>query len=336
MKNKNNAAGGRWAVFAIKIKNWGKKDRLILTLIAFIILLATLAGRLYFAYVPRQIKSINADELKEFSLLNPARKFIGQEDLIVNFQPLRDYLNEKYEKNSQVSVYFEFLNTGANISISKDAEFFPASLLKLPVAMAVVKKIEKGEWQWTNELVLMRNDKDDLFGSLHREPIGTPLTIEKLVEKMLVESDNTAYHILLRNLEPAELNDIHSHLGLQQFFSDDGKISAKRYSIIFRSLYNSSYLSEENSQKLLTLLSQTSFREYLGSALPETVRFSHKIGVSDEQHVFMDAGLVYIPNRPYLLTVMIQDGNQKHAEDVMKDISERVYKYVFEYKDAEK
>lgn len=326
-------------IFAMKNKNenqsgWLSKANLLWAL--GIIVLASLNVWALFYYLPR--KQINYEEKSadKFGLLNPARKFVKQEDLIINFQSLRDYLNEKYEKDPRVSIYFEFLNTGANISINKDAEFFPASLLKLPVAMAVVKKIEKGEWQWDNELVLMRNDKDELFGSLYKEPIGTPLAIEKLVEKMLVESDNTAYHILLRNLEPAELNDIHSHLGLQEFFSDDGKISAKRYSIIFRSLYNSSYLLEENSQKLLTLLSQTSFKEYLSSGLPEAVKFSHKIGVSDEQHVFMDAGLAYADNRPYLLTVMIQDDNQKHAEEIMKDISERIYKYVSEYKDAEK
>src|SRR3989338_6127079 len=62
----------------------------------------------------------------QFSLLNPARKFIKQEDLIINFQPLRDYLNDKYEADPNVSVYFEYLPTGASIAINKDAEFYPA------------------------------------------------------------------------------------------------------------------------------------------------------------------------------------------------------------------
>jgi len=49
-------------------------------------------------------------------------------------------------KRIPCSVYFEYLPTGANISINKDAEFFPASLLKVPVAMAIAKKIDKREW----------------------------------------------------------------------------------------------------------------------------------------------------------------------------------------------
>ena len=140
-------------------------------------------------------------ESDEYFFLNPARKFIEQEDLIVNFQPLRDYLNEKYEADPNISVYFEFLNTGSNITISKDAEFFPASLLKVPVAMAAAKKIEKGEWKWNNKLVLMSTDKDDKFGTLYKEPTGSIFTIEELVRRSLVDSDNTAHFILLRNLE---------------------------------------------------------------------------------------------------------------------------------------
>lgn len=314
-----------------KDKTSKNKKKITFVLIAAVLILVGLNFWSFFVYFPKQQAKFQQQKSKNNDLLNPSRNFLGSKDLIINFQPLRDYLNNTYEADPNVSIYFEFLNTGANISISKDAEFFPASLLKLPVAMAVAKKIEKGEWKWTNELVLMRNDKDELFGTLYKESIGTQITIEKLVEKILVESDNTAYRILLRNLDPKELNDVHEHLGLQQFFSADGKISAKRYSVIFRSLYNSSYLSDENSQKILLLLSKTSFKEYLGSALPESVRFSHKIGVSDEHHVFMDAGLVYVPSRPYFLAVMIQTDDQEQAEKIMKDVSGKVYDYISRY-----
>src|SRR3989344_3564551 len=137
----------------------------------------------------------------KYNLLNPARKFIKQEDLIINFQPLRDYLNDKYEADQNVSVYFEYLPTGSNISINKDAEFYPASLLKVPIAMTVAKKIERGEWKWTNELVLMPSDKNKGFGALYKESSNSTHTIDELVRRALSDSDNTANFILVRNLE---------------------------------------------------------------------------------------------------------------------------------------
>ncbi|MBI5133965.1 MAG: serine hydrolase [Candidatus Taylorbacteria bacterium] len=271
-----------------------------------------------------------------YPLLNPLRKFIRSEDLIVNFQPLREYLNDTYESDPGVSVYFEYLPTGANISISKDAEFFPASLLKLPVAMAAIMKIQRGEWKWQNELVLMAGDKDDRFGDLYKDPIGTRYTIEELVRKTLVESDNTSYYILLRNLETSELEEVYDHLGLQDFFAKDGKISAKRYAVVLRSLYQGAYLSPENANKALEMLSETRFDDYLQNRLPKDVRFAHKIGVSDEDGVFMDAGIVYLDGRSYILIVMTSGKGESDAKGIMDDISDKVYRYVTGYKAVDK
>src|SRR3990172_5152262 len=67
-------------------------------------------------YAPSQ-QSGTSDANNQFPLLNPARKFIKQEDLIINFQPLRDYLNQKYEADPNISIYFEYLPTGASIAM---------------------------------------------------------------------------------------------------------------------------------------------------------------------------------------------------------------------------
>ncbi|MEK9154826.1 MAG: serine hydrolase [Patescibacteria group bacterium] len=312
------------------------KRRYNIVIISLVVLVAILAGGnvwTIFYYIP-QISGAGLIENK-FNLLNPTRNFFKQKDLIINFQPLRDYLNDKYEANKNISIYFEYLPTGASISINKDAEFWPASLLKLPVSMAVTKKIEKNEWKWTNELVIMTSDKNDGFGDLYKQPIGTKLAIEKLVQLSLSESDNTANFVLVRNLEPFDFQDIYDHLGLTDFLSGEGKISAKKYSVMLRALYNSSYLSDENSQKLLNFLNETPFKEYLGSGLPDSVKFSHKIGVSDDQKVFLDSGIVFVQNRPYILTAMLQTENKEYAEKVMKDISEQAYQYVVNYSGKE-
>lgn len=275
----------------------------------------------------------NAEQNKnQFSLLNPARKFIEQKDLIINFQPLRDYLNNKYEADSNVSIYFEYLPTGANIAISKDAEFYPASLLKVPAAMAAAKKIDKGEWKWDNKLVLMSTDKDDKFGTLYKEPTGSVFTIEELVRRSLVDSDNTAHFILLRNLEISEINNVYAHMGLDGFLETDGSISAKRYSVILRALYNSSYLSDASSQKIISFLSEEESKEFLESGLPGDITFAHKIGIDTGKKIYLDSGIIYFGRRPYILVAMIRSKTEAQAKEIMKDISEKVFDYVKNYK----
>ena len=310
-----------------------KKRKLIFASLSLIvILIATNSWFLYF-YIKNRGADTPFSQNNKYNLLNPARKFVKQEDLIINFQPLRDYLNDKYEADPNVSIYFEYLPTGSNIAISKDAEFYPASLLKVPVAMAVAKKIEKGEWKWTNELVLMPTDKDEKFGTFYKEPSNSTHTIEEIIRRSLSESDNTAHFILVRNLEMEEISDAYEHMGLKDFLETDGKLSAKRYSVIFRTLYNSSYLTEENSQKLLVYLSQSEFDDYIQGGVEKDIIFSHKIGTSDEENVFIDSGIVYAKNRPYILTVMIKNKDKQAAQKIMADISGKVYNYVKEYEE---
>lgn len=292
-----------------------------------ILLTLALAALGYFLFQLKNNESVNP--ISEF--LSPMRAVVDDEDVIVNFTPLRNYLNDKYETDPGVSIYFEFLNTGSNISISKDAEFFPASLLKVPVAMSAVKKIENKTWKWANELVILAGDKDEHFGDLYKEPTGSRHTIESLVKKSLVDSDNTAYSIILRNLEQEEVEAVYKHLGLDDFFAKGGKISAKRYAVVLRSLYHAAFLTKDASEKVITWLTETPFTEYLEQGLPKGVRFAHKIGVSDAEDVFMDAGIVYAPDRPYILIVMTHNKDEKTAKSIMKDISGKTYNYVVNY-----
>lgn len=306
---------------------------IISVLAVAVAVLFTINVWLIFWYVPNKTNGDIKNITSKYEFLDPTRELYEKKDLIINIQPLRDELNEIAKNNPDISIYFEYLLTGANITVNKDAEFWPASLLKVPVAMAAVKKIENGIWKWKNELVIMPSDKNERFGELYKQPIGTRLAIEELIKLVLTESDNTANFILVRNLEPSEFQDIYNHLGLIDFMSNNGKISAKKYSIIFRALYNASYLSEENSQKLLSLMTETKFKEYIGSGLPKDIKFSHKIGISDDKEVFLDSGIVYLPKRPYMLTVMINTKDINLAQKQMKEVSEKVYNYIASYSD---
>lgn len=264
------------------------------------------------------------------SLTDPLRQFYKADDLVINVQPLRDRLRQM-DGNTNISVYFEVLNTGANISVNKDAEFFPASLLKVPLIMAVTKKIERGEWGWSTKLELTEADKNKDFGVLWQQPVGTRFPIEELVKNVLTTSDNTAYFMLLNNLDQDEILKVQNHLGLIDFPSESLEISAKQYAPILRSLFSATYLSIENSEKLLEWMSESKFNDYLASGMPSSTKFSHKIGVEEGKKVFLDAGIVYLAKRPYILIVMIKNLASNKADSLMHDISLNVYNYMVNY-----
>lgn len=268
-----------------------------------------------------------------YPFIDVSRHIIPKEDFIVNIQPLREKIREIAKKypQDQITIYLEVLNSGANVSVNPDSRILPASFLKLPIAMIAMKKIEENQWKKDDLLVLLSEDVDAEWGELYKQPIGTTYTIQELIEHILVSSDNTAYKILLRNMSEADLQSIVDAVGLEELFSEDGKISSKDYSRLLRALYTASYTNKENSQLLLSLLAQTPYREYLQSGIDDQTPFAHKIGENKTFKIYADSGIVFLPNRPYLLTVLIEspdeNGGRENALAVMKEISQASYEY---------
>lgn len=277
--------------------------------------------------------------LERFSYINPARNLTNQKHFFSTINPLRVDIRETIEayeaEGYKIGLYFEYLNTGGNISVNPDLRFWPASLSKMPTAFVVMKKVQDGEWKLSNELVLFEEDKDNRFGTLYKEPVGTRLTIEELLKKLLVESDNTAHKMLVRNLANSEFDVLIEALGMEELFDREYDITAKEYSRIFSALFNASYLNREHSQLLLQYLAETPFTEFIDAGVPEDVTFSHKIGEEFEKSIFLDSGIVYVPNRPYLITIMIDtsanNGGVEKAKEIMKTLSEKAYTYVATY-----
>lgn len=270
------------------------------------------------------------EQAKDYPLVDIARSYIPQEHFIVNIQPLREQLLAlaNAEPEGTVSIYFEFLNTGANIQINNESRFYPASLVKVPSALVAMKKVERGEWKMGSRLVLFEQDKDARYGDLYKQPVGTTFTIQDLLEALLTESDNTAHRILMRNLSENELDELRDAIGLNDLFDEKQEVSAKEYSRLFRALYNSSYLTRGGSQQVLEWLSQTPFNKTLPAGLPADTMFAHKIGEDDVERNYLDSGIVYLPNRPYLITVMVKNHDQQAAEDIMKRISQAAHEYI--------
>ncbi|HWO07334.1 MAG TPA: serine hydrolase [Candidatus Paceibacterota bacterium] len=307
--------------------------------IATVVLLAT--NLITGAYaVMRQEVNLMRDA--PYPLIDPTRNFIPQDDFIVNLQPLREELRAKAreieEEGARVSLYLEFLNTGANISINPDVYIWPASLAKVPLAMAVMKKVERGEWELTDKLVLMEVDRDihsgDANDPLLEHPLGTRFTIDELLKELLANSDNTAYRILLRNVHNDDVDEVIQELGLGALFTPEGRMSAKEYSRILRALYTSSFLSREHSQMLLSYLDESSFNDFLAREIPPDVPFPHKYGENLSLRVFADSGIVYIPKRPYLVSVMVeyppsrsQEESAAKARVFMGAVSKSAYEY---------
>jgi len=256
-------------------------------------------------------------------------------DVFVGLTPLRTALKEEIAKyENRVSLYFEYLPSGASIGINERDEYPLASLFKLPVVISTITRIEDGLDSWDKELVMTADVIDKNFGSWWQKGEGAKVTLRQAVEAAITQSDNTAHFLLMKNLTTEEINDVYRNLdfGIENTKSGPAFLgSAKSYASVFRALYLSSLLKEEDAEMLLELLMRTNFSDRIPAGVGEGVRVAHKIGVYEIEDlgstIYSDCGIVYIPKRPYILCMMFE-GTEEQTREQMQTLSKLIYEYM--------
>ncbi len=249
---------------------------------------------------------------------------------------LREYVDNaiKYGVASEISVYFRSLNNGPWIGINEDALYTPASLLKVPVMIAMLKKAQTDPFIMSSKLYFSGYDDSYNRNIVDGESLEADkaYTVEELLEYMIVYSDNNAKELLLKMITDDEMNTVMADLGVNVANKDLSKdfISVKEYSSFFRILYNASYLNREMSEYALKLLSRSVFNKGIPNNLPTDMLVAHKYGerayFDADIKQLHDCGIVYLPNSPYLLCVMTRGKNFDELITIIAEISEIVYK----------
>ena len=240
------------------------------------------------------------------------------------------------KKANFVSVYFRDLNFGPWMGINEKESFSPASLLKVPIMIAALKKAETDP-TFLHKKILYTEHLDKAVVPNITDPnlvkIGHTYTIEDLMERMIRFSDNEAKEMILRNLDQDFIIKVMSDIGINtQVDMSSDFVSVKDYSGFFRLLYNATYLNRNLSEKALDILSRTSFDKGIMAGLPKGVTVSHKFGeraFSDNNiKQLHECGIVYVSGQPYLLCVMTRGNDFNEQASVIAGISSIVYKNI--------
>lgn len=257
-------------------------------------------------------------------------------DLIINFTQLREVMKARYaQQQIPLGVYFEYLPTGSSINVNDQFEVELGSLAKVPAVMAVYRSIENGEIGPDKVLTVQKEHIDSQFGSLWEKGVGTKVTVKDAVRLALTESDNTAVNLLLSNIPKGSHEEVFQRLDLPK--TTDGvypTLSPKSYASVFRNLYLSSYINYHDSNAMLEYLTKTIFTDKLPAGVPPGVKVAHKIGVfssADKIPVYNDCGIVYIPERPYVLCLMVSADEETAREEIIA-YSRMVYSFVSQVK----
>jgi beta-lactamase class A len=106
----------------------------------------------------------------------------------------------------EIGVYIKNLGDNRTLNYKTDQLWYLSSTIKIPVAIAVLQKVEEGELSLDQRLTLKQTDFVDGSGDLLWAEPGTTYTIRTLVDKMVKDSDSPATDMLIRLLGEEELN----------------------------------------------------------------------------------------------------------------------------------
>ncbi len=292
-------------------------------------------------------KSISECDISKYEYINEDikcdSKFVIKKNGYVEFKNnLIEVINENKEKKNiaDVSIYFRDLQNGPTLGINEHESFTPASLLKVPLLLAYFNLRDSISDLFNRKIYFEGANKvvsQDIVPSRSIE-VGQVYTVKDLLNYMIKYSDNQAYYVLLNYLNKISpdkdlLKETYIDLGIlfPKSFIDE-TLSVKSYSSIFIQLFNSSYFSKkENSEEVLSMLSDIDWKDGLNIGIPTNIEIAHKFGerkTSKEIKQLHDCGIVYFLENPYLLCVMTRGDDFKKLSEFIGLVSKMFYEEI--------
>ncbi len=282
-----------------------------------------------------------------YKFINPLLAYIipsadADNQLSLFRSKIENFINTEKNNNkvSNASMFFYDLNRGHWIGVNEKDKYNPASMLKVVVMVAYFKEAELDPNILNKSLVYTKEIDDSISkNSLNSQSnlvINKSYVIEDLINKMIIDSDNGAAKLLLNNINKVSLDSIYNALNIENPENTDNfTISPRKYSLFFRILYSSTYLTREYSEKALKIISEAKFSGGIANGLPQNLIVSHKFGVyinEQKELELHDCGIVYYPNNPYFLCIMTQGQDISNLKNVIKNISSLTYDNYINYK----
>ncbi|MEI6477575.1 MAG: serine hydrolase [bacterium] len=321
------------------------------SLLSLVLILLALGGGWWLhgalaAPAPPQIIGYQCLRLGGYTYINPLLLCDNNTvDASPILAPLQNKLNNLIASKvashdiDSASIYFRDFSVNATTNINPDQKYYPASLNKIPTMIAAYKMAEKDPSVLQHQITV--NSSSDTNAGIEIQPkvrlqVGQTYTVEEAIEKMIKYSDNNAFYALASYVDPTLFQQAFRDLKVplrEDSSQPEDYMTAKDFSYFLRVLVNATYIDRDLSEKAMELLGEVDFTDGLAKGLPAGTQVAHKFGIDTKTEggkvtarELQDCGIVYAPNKRYLLCVMTRStGSLANAEKAIQEISKTTY-----------
>ncbi len=222
-------------------------------------------------------------------------------------------------------VYVKNLNTGESFGTKENTIFTAASLIKLFVAGSYYKELDKNPNLFAEKLILREEDRVGGAGSLVNDPSGSSYELSFLVEKMLNQSDNTAFAMVTRFLGFSKVKKFIKSNGFSETNFEKNDTTPNDIGVFFEKLYKNELFDKNYTGEMIGSMTNTAFEDRLPFYLPTSTKISHKVGTWDG--AYSDAGIIFAPKGDYIIVIMTDGADYNEAINTIRKLSEIIYNY---------
>lgn len=261
-----------------------------------------------------------------------------------NLDVLRRKLSVEIEKiaadfDGVMGVAIKDLTTGDEILVNDQLTFPSGSSIKIPVLIELHKQAAEGKYNLTDLRRVERKDQIGGSGVIVNFGDGTSqLGLRDLAVLMIVLSDNTATNMLIDQTGMANVNRTLDQMGLKGIRlhrkmidtaasarGDENIATPQAAMQLMEKLFRGEAVNKPLSDDVLKILKLRK-NSPIPRRLPPNVAIANKPG--GIEGVACDWAVVYVPNRPFAISVMTNyNGEDANADEAIAKVAKLAYDY---------
>jgi beta-lactamase class A len=229
--------------------------------------------------------------------------------------------------NGDVGVYIKSLKTNRVVAINADTIFPTASIVKIPILIGIMDKIEKGEFGYHQELVYRDSLAYSDYDITANLKDSATIEMAKVIMLMLTTSDNTA-SLWLQKLSGtgSRINEILDSAGFKITRVNSrtpgrennrtrygwGQTTPYEMATLVEKIYIGKIINDSISKKMIRLLGRNFWDEQAISQIPGDIFVASKNGAVD---VSRSEVLLVKAKEPYIFSIFTKNNKDKSWVD---------------------
>ena len=246
-----------------------------------------------------------------------------------------------------IGIYVKNLRTGKTAVYNADTIFPTASIVKVPILVGIVSRINRGELAYDSSLTYKDSllyEGSDILGSFKQ---NEKIALKKVIMLMLTTSDNTA-SLWLQSLAGTgtRINELMDSIGLKFTRVNSrtpgregnrsqygwGQTTPREMGALFEKIYRYELFSSAACERMLRCLGRNYWDEEEAiSVLPPTIEVFSKNGCVNASR--SEAMIVNLHRNPYIFCIFTKNnkdiswGYDNEAWAMARKLSRLVYNY---------